>query len=478
MVHDFWKWALAAQLLPLASIVLLLHRMHYQNELFNEIKYHISLFCRLSFILRYVNAVKWESLPVCSMALRVVTVLMIAAVSSDAADYSMMAESLKKLAHASRSNFNDIKSWTGLYTVQDRTRVDEDWFARTGIEPLPSGKSPWQKIDTGVMSFDLDNGQDGVRSRFFIEKSVIALDADLSSMNFLLPLSSSQVSIIAKGRYYFIEPGASYGDLKDVPAIKGISGRVAFRDEIRKAESSRYSTVVTPINLYSFNRPFWEELEALAALLETDSGIVDSVKKTFNIVSHTENGSRAETIQFRLLAPGSTDTNSGIRVQIVCLPDQGSNFSSVVVKGPDNKVKQSFSWQYRESDGIWVPSKYVHQNVDRDGISISFERILQLKKSDVNIPIDHSVFEVASGLELTEGERVVDGLEEVVYFVGKNGELLRQASFDEPASMIRKDHGMGGSSTLWQLLIYGNVVLFVTIACIAGWRWLCHSNAK
>ncbi|HEX4145484.1 MAG TPA: hypothetical protein VHY91_18405 [Pirellulales bacterium] len=103
-----------------------------------------------------------------------------------------------------------------------------------------------------------------------------------------------------------------------------------------------------------------------------------------------------------------------------------------VVSGPEDAPTHHYRWQYKEIDGIYVPSKVVLEYDNLQQI-----RTLTLRECILNQPLPPSQF-AYSALGLGEEDLILNNIEKVAYLF-KSGKPVRLSAYGDPPATVKPD---------------------------------------
>ena len=102
------------------------------------------------------------------------------------------------------------------------------------------------------IDFKYDAREESIHTSVEMKRSHFILDGEGNAIDVPLPATIPQTSIVTPSHFYYYQPTLNFTDFKDVPAIRGRVGPVAFREPVELAEKQRSSTVVDPRDLFAY----------------------------------------------------------------------------------------------------------------------------------------------------------------------------------------------------------------------------------
>ena len=91
----------------------------------------------------------------------------------------------------------------------------------------------------------------------------------------------------------------------------------------------------------------------------------------------------------------------------------------------------SCKMKYATINGAVIPSHYLYEQYDASSHNVKVRRQVEMKEQLINQPLDNDTLFSYKAFGLEPGDRVLDTLEDRTLMVGKNGELLPVAEFEE-----------------------------------------------
>ena len=111
--------------------------------------------------------------------------------------------------------------------------------------------------------------------------------------------------------------------------------------------------------------------------------------------------------------------------------DVGFNMVHQSVRGVDGTPRETRRWEYREIEGVLVPSLVYLSRATADGEHVSFSRHLTLRDCTVNESLSQDQF-THRALGLQNGERLLDRIAGVLYQF-QDGELVAVRASEKEA---------------------------------------------
>ncbi|OYW20054.1 MAG: hypothetical protein B7Z55_07855 [Planctomycetales bacterium 12-60-4] len=376
------------------------------------------------------------------------------------------AQQIRALAQVAAANFDRIATWKATFQFEDRYITTKAQLETAGLA-TPSGNGPWRRRDTGRVTMTFDRQNDGLNVDWQSDASRLTHDDQNVEIAFTLESTCHQRSVVSLDKYLFQFPDEKYGDFRNIPSLRDFQGRAAFRDPLEEAAKLRHSLVFGPRELFSFSRTFWEDLEAAAGVSESlANGSLSVTQMSPDRVVEVLELPDGDTVAVTLNVFPSVDAQASdaLSFQYLVSRKQACNFKSVNVRDSKSRDVQGMAWEYREQDGIWLPSKVIRRMMQSDGETISSMRTLQLDSSEINVPIDPEQF-THGFFGLQDGDLLVDRVSES-YQVMKNGALGEPIPFAAPpADRLQAPSSQGISTTT--MLLFGNAIILLAILAFA-----------
>jgi hypothetical protein len=320
----------------------------------------------------------------------------------------------KMIAEQSRSNFERIKTWQGVYEFEEKYVPSDSMVQeiRKSIEsPLPA---EFVILNAGAFEFYIDMRKDCLFVDY-IQTSVsiegvsgeqIEISTDLAQElndKFL----SHFTSVITPKEFLSFDKTAMLGSYPDLGDVEDRTGRVAFRYASKKSPLKSISIFVDPRDFMKFGSAhFWEFCSNVAnkkrrLFVKTESNesrvylnesvlggkvkyqvYIDYVGKDDSVFEYIVDGDVAFNVCMYANGPGFVNKGYNPREKVLC--------------------------EYVEIDGVFVPSLVERHlgETSHEGL-YKFMRRSKLLRCEINKPLPEGVF-TQSALGLKDGDRLND----------------------------------------------------------------------
>lgn len=327
------------------------------------------------------------------------------------------ADVLDMLSVESRANFERIKEWKGVLKCEDKFYLTSEQFgdfARlSGIKATAS--SPVLKRVRAQVTFAVNLPNSQLFSEFHELDTVFREISSDRIINFpTLPFW--QKSIVGVGQCATIEPEQRYGQFELAPDTIPDHGKAAFIDPEGIAKEMSLSTIIDPSDAFELlSTPAWDLMTSYAHMLRLENMPRDA--KTMMMhdgvsLSVQKNSDSEYVITF---TTGAGERRS--QHEFVFAETSGFNPIRHTVSNAAGQMVSVKSIEYEKIDDIHVPSRWRLASPTKDGQHWRFQRILEREQQDINKPIEPATFDLIGGLGLSEGDRVVNRIENAIYVV-------------------------------------------------------------
>jgi RNA polymerase sigma factor (sigma-70 family) len=347
---------------------------------------------------------------------------------------------VEQLAAQSRGNFARIATWQGSYSYLLRQYLDEQFVAqlRAGAaNGVPKGtRQPLIQEFDSVLKFAIDAGSDSIyrdietsRMRFL----GVGTDEEVKIANVGAP---DHRSIVTPTVYLFFHPKerATSSFLPNHPQAQ--RKRRAERFPVREA-AMREGGTPDPREFFKFDpgNSFWTGLELYARAFRGELGADQKnvVEQHLKIGKAEGPGGRWYRDQMGFTNPGGPT----LWITTFWSPQAGYNPVSMLRSHdtPDGKPESKIEWQWKQIEGIYIPSTIKESAYRAAGGALSKEQTTRLKECALNRPLSPHQFD-ERGLGLVDGDLVLNHLERVAY-IFKGGQPVKLANFGE-GSVLRQ----------------------------------------
>lgn len=385
-------------------------------------------------------------------------------------------QALQLLSKQIRKNYEQLRTWSGKYQIQDKQRVIAPEIYKDIFLTEPT--YPLLRRDYGELTFDVD-----------IPGNKVAVDLKLKPPEFNETATGNDVpvrilnapddgpvqkgsppsgdgaghgldangffqqSIVSANDYLSFEPHLQYGDFEGSKAMK-IVGRAAFRNPVEKAKGQEWGVIPDPRGFFGDGSRYFEEIDRLIKAWTFPES------KDYTLRQRQE---MRDTIQvFR----SKGDAPHYYKVVFAPPPAAGKKILEI---GRTYSERDGFNptlaWQgesgtngipglqttlgYRLESGVHIPVSVVRLST-ADKESIKFHRVLKLLETRVNQPIDAGKFTI-DRFGLNEGERLVDRIDGTI----------RQKQGSELVDVNSVAVRTNGNFNLQTIALIANIVLVI-----------------
>lgn len=343
---------------------------------------------------------------------------------------------LRMIHSRSIANWEQLKTWSGVFTFQERMYLDEErarpflFNAKEGTDPKP----PLRKEVSGTVSFKTDVEQNAVFIDFHCMLPTIT-EAETGRVVDFPATEYHRQSIIKADDYLHFQPNIEHGRFRDGPKVGSRSGRAAFRDPLEETAGQQNGYLVDPRQFFMWsNKTCWDWMGFLADRLEESTGteLEQVVHESIRVLR----GGSDENPQWRVVLESPGSRGATITQTITIDATSGFNAVDVVTKKDGSRTLDHWKWEYEEREGIALPASVRYVQPTPDGKKIYFERNLHLTDCVLNKPVPAEEFTVAA-FGLVDGERFMDRVDNRLYLV-KDGEFVEAVASISSASSIPK----------------------------------------
>jgi hypothetical protein len=391
------------------------------------------------------------------------------------------AKVLRGLTEAIQRNAAAIRTYAGVWELQDRNRVAASAAAKMTTEQLPGGTEiDFMRYVRARLTVKVSRPPERLNCDFQVFTSELQPTDGGRALPTAGPLLH-QKSIVTGREVYVFEPNVEHGELVD-PRTGTVAdhrpqavmaGRVAFRDPIETARAQEYGAIVNPLNLQKVGRDMVEELDHFASLL--DRGVSYAGDNLDGVsIPETIRGTKIEdwlqvrelkdqtgTTVWRMTIKTITPQTTASVVGTYEFDQRFGGLPTSVSVTMNGSPRQAYEWGYIPQGDAYVPNKVAIFRFSEDGAKVTFQRILTAQEFKLNESIPDSEFEwQALGLKPTE--RVVDRISQQVLRLD-NGEFVQ----DRPDNPINKPASAESSSARFWALVGMNLLVLVVIAFFA-----------
>ena len=370
---------------------------------------------------------------------------------------------LERISTASKTNYNNIKTWKGEYAFKEWMVILPSFREVIGVSS-PADEAIHREL-SGTIQFAVDVAANNLFTEF---KAVSTPVFKTASGQVVTPsrefVRTHRQSIVTADSYLRFDPEKLYGTPGDYTVAESIGptgGRMAFKEPADDATGRQWTNVVDPRQLYSnVQGPFaWDKLDAYAQFLrlpamDAKRQIVENALKVFH-----ESASNPSLVWIRYDLPGE---NGPLATEwLVANSKAAFNIISCAQVDPDGWRRWDLTHKYELLHETYVPS-LVRMVLYQHGTTKPQACELLLIASDVNMPLDGEAFTIARfGLET--GERVLDKQEGTMKVV-KDAALVDVDEFNRanisPYEIVRRT----------ALIVNTIIVLVVAVLFVRRWH--------
>lgn len=330
-------------------------------------------------------------------------------------DPKLIPVALRAVAHSSRGNFNMFLTWTGSYSVTDRTRYLGEkakhltGLARPPIDPAPASI---ERIEHAVFRFAWDKSQNAVFVAYEKVGDPEFKDLDNGELLHLGSVESAdQQSVVRQDAYLYFQPSLRYALPNSMDDVEGLTGRVAYRDDVNEARPLHTDKVLDPRRLFDYGKAIWEYQEDFARAREE---LNKDPNANVSLRMWQETDPTSLPISYDVLYSARTDQGSGPQINILLTfsPKLSGNLTRVAVQDEHGRKQQLEERSFKlVNKNCFVPERIRTVRYDIQG-EINFERVLELKEAAVNesASLDPKQFTV-DAFSVKDGDCLIDKLE-------------------------------------------------------------------
>ncbi len=339
---------------------------------------------------------------------------------------------LELLSLHTRSNYERITSWRGVYAVHQESYLSPEYVREAFGRNLPPGRpSALIRAAEATFRFTID-----------MDSRSIYRERDTTSLRFVTADSREPVeiplvgatdgrSIVTSQHYAYFNPKEgpmTRPELAQYPEAR--DKRVAHRAPTEHADDKHFGELMDPRRFFQTNpaMKFWEELDVYLSAVQGKDGAEAqrSAAELLRIEEATHSGSTWYRIQHFMGPPQERLIGTSIWSPVDGYHPVSVSYAMADERGdPGMKVGQSLLWKWKSVDGIFVPE--VVSEEMRDYASpgaIRLRRVSVLEECALNEPVDPQQFEYAA-LGLEPGELILDEIDQTVLVMGSNGQPTR-----------------------------------------------------
>jgi hypothetical protein len=347
-----------------------------------------------------------------------------------------IAQNLDMLGKRIEANFKAMRSWSGAYDVVERSRYvnrnnpQYESISHAAVEFFAEPSKGRIRINNRAVEPIKIIGNDHIKPVYDLPESRWIRTPECV---FRFPVSGEQPSV------------------EEFPKIKGLDPsqpfKVVYREPPKTTSLYTSQGYIDPMFFFGDMLPHWQSLYMIAGALrgEPCPGDAEYLKKNITLHVHST-GAVTEYILSRQFKP----EGSGITSKQVFSSEAGFNIvsESLFIQGQPEQTKQ---YTFRKEKDIFIPFeveiKLFEDRNNKDSKHLPTQhRVFTLTKTQVNEPLDPTVFEVQS-LGLKPGDRMGDRIEnQMLVYDGKK--FVPADTFQLPsATEIKRDAAQRAEST-------------------------------
>jgi len=345
-------------------------------------------------------------------------------------------QALELISKHIRQNFEQLRTWSGKYQIQDKQRVIAPEIYKDIFLTQPT--YPLLRRDYGELTFDID-----------IPGNKVAVDLKLKPPEFNETVSGNDVpvrilnapddgtapaatppsgdnpghgldangffqrSIVSANDFLSFEPHLQYGDFEGSKAMK-IVGRAAFRYPVEKAKGQEWGVIPDPRAFFGDGSRYFEEIDRLIkawTFPESKDYTAKQRQEMRDTIQVFRSHSGAPYYYKIVFAPPPAPGKKTMEIGRIYSEQDGFNptLAWQGESGTSGIPGLQTTLGYRLESGVQIPVSVVRLST-ADKESIKFHRVLKLLETRVNQPIDSSRFTV-DRFDLKDGERLVDRID-------------------------------------------------------------------
>lgn len=345
-------------------------------------------------------------------------------------------EALELLSKKIRSNYEQLRTWSGKYQIQDKQRVTAPEIYKDIFLTEPT--YPLLRRDYGELTFDID-----------LPANKVAVDLKLKPPEFNETASGNDVpvrilnapdggptsmanpqtgsgtghgldgngffqqSIVSANEFLSFEPHLQYGDFEGSKAMK-IVGRAAFRNPVEKAKGQEWGVIPDPRGFFGDGSRYFEEIDRLIkawTFPESKDYTAKQRQEMRDTIQVFRSKGDAPHYYKVVFAPPVTAGKKTLEIGRTYSERDGFNptLAWQGESGTNGIPGLQTTLGYRVESGVHIPVSVVRLST-ADKESIKFHRVLKLLETRVNQPIEAAKFTI-DRFGLKEGERLVDRID-------------------------------------------------------------------
>jgi len=306
---------------------------------------------------------------------------------------------LRMLAAESRKTFDGLRTWEGVFEVDDvefyfgerATRFLDDHAPNLTDRP-----AEFKKLNHARVTFAVDCARDLLLSRFeSTDVCLVGLDSGQRLDVTLIPFI--QTTIVTP------EFSLQFSSNVRVAAAEGPGRRLAYlgaREEVARQE---WGIVVDPREFpRGYGRPTWENLQMTAEFVELNGRL-----EIDGLALRVEKEGSGDQQEYRVVLPGKAGPGRYLFQEMTFRADAGFNTTQVVMRETTGPVRQQMRWAYLRQDDLWLPSFIERTVMTADGKRTTTQRTLRLVDSRANRALPAEVFTYRS-LGLADEDQMLD----------------------------------------------------------------------
>lgn len=358
-----------------------------------------------------------------------------------------------------RSNYEKIKTWQGMYSVEQETLLNAEYVARN-FKGRVEGNSNTALIQQmrSTVDFVLDVENDAIRRQRIV-----------SSLRFLMPDSRTEVvvngvghrdanSIVNNEHYIFCHPTevATYAELPTFPEAQ--NKRAARRVEVARAANQHFGELMDPRFLFSginIQAPNWEALNWYLTSIKGSNGRENQeIANRLQVAVADKDGQSWYQVTTELVF-GDGDS---LKMGTIWSPLAGYNPVLLVMwNAKTGKLSRTATWHWKLVEGVYLPDAVEDKTFSESG-EIERSQAVKLQESTLNAPVPASEFSYEA-IGLADGDLVIDEIDRTVSVL-KNGQPSYLANFGQTYIPLAEH----ASLSRWAIML---VNIFAVIALTA-----------
>jgi hypothetical protein len=342
---------------------------------------------------------------------------------------------LDLLSVQTKSNYEKMRTWKGVYSVRLTQHLPETYADRMLAKDIPARKvgAIKQQVDFSL-KFAVDIASAAIYRNKETSKMIFTTVDSGKPIKLPNVIPADQRSVVTPEFYIFFQPKNVFtsSHLSDHPQAQ--NKRAAFCLPAENARNQHIGDLIHPCSYFRFDsgvgRYFWEIVGGHAKALRGEYGETkkSSIGQRMQLSqAQGDDGGMWYRYRFKFGSNGGpTMTTTSI-----WRSRAGFNPVSYVVMSDSmtDRLSSKTEWSWKKIEGIDVPSRVKEIRFDATSGKLTYERDAELINCELNKPLDTRQFDY-QGLGLQDGDLVLNEIEHVAYQL-HGGSLVKLASYGE-----------------------------------------------